>query len=144
MKTTRRVLGVVIPFAIAVGLTLLSDAGTFGKGQTINVGAVLVVVILGELIAGFLCGLLLRSLWAMLIAPLALALGVTLVQNFTPGAISGMDAFNYVAAIILLVIFVGVASIPAALAALVGALVSKRTAREQQAAGNLVSARHAG
>jgi hypothetical protein len=132
MRTMLRMLGIVIPVAATLGYILVTGRVLFGPTPdprgTLPSGSqawLIVSALLLEAVAGVVSGLLLRSLWALLVVPSGLVLGA-IAGVFLSGNWYAMNEFFFVILIMFMVVTFGVASLPSVAAAAVGVQLSRR------------------
>lgn len=122
MLILRRVLGALIPLAAGFVFTWLVDMNAVANEN----GSTFTILLLATLgLSGIVGGFLWRSWWAVVIAPIALIVGVFLASLIRTGQIAQgpIEIVGPLAVAVLAVYF-----LPTAFGALIGAVIGKRTA----------------
>lgn len=122
MLILRRALGALIPLAAGFLFTWLVDMNAMANEN----GSLFTLLLLATLgLSGIVGGFLLRSWWAVAIAPIALIVGVLMVSLIRTGAIAQgpIEIVGPLAVAVLAVYF-----LPTAFGALIGAAIGKRVA----------------
>lgn len=126
MLWTRRTLGVMVPLVAGIALAWLVGVDVMGSN-----GVFIPLAVIGtDALAGILVGFLLRSWWAVALAPVALAFGVAAFSLIRAGTIA-QGAIEEV--VPLAIIVLAVLLLPTALGAAIGTAVGRRSATHTSA-----------
>jgi hypothetical protein len=142
MRRVRIALGLAVPFLLGAVFVVVTDLGIVGPGLPKDINnpgpqgsinpAILVVSTVCCLLAGLVGGFLLRSFWAVASVPLTLVAGEIVTTFLYPGAAVVQPDPLYVVLMVFVVAVLLLVALPTVPGAIIGVLLSKRTAQPRR------------